>query len=109
MLDPEGLAIEGTATNLFLWQEGTLVTPDLSLSGVAGVMRGLVLECAVRLGVPVRIEPIFVDDLWGAQGLFLTNSLIGIWPVRELEGRPFDPTVGDRGLVEMVRALAYGG
>jgi 4-amino-4-deoxychorismate lyase len=40
MRDTKGLVIEGTMTNLFLVRDdGTLVTPDLSQSGVAGVMR----------------------------------------------------------------------
>jgi len=107
MLDYEGRVIEGATTNLFLWQGETLVTPDLAQSGVAGIMRGLVLECAVRLGIPVRIERIYVDDLWEADSLFLTNSLIGIWPVREVEGRSFNPDAGDPRLRELVRSLAF--
>lgn len=91
MQDTEGHWVEGTQTNLFLVREGSLLTPRLSRCGIAGVMRGLVMERACRYGLRVAEADIGTVDLAKAQGLFLTNSLIGIWPVRELEGYHYDP------------------
>ena len=90
MLDSDGLVIEGTKTNLFAVQaDGTLVTPDLSQSGVAGVMRAQILDSVTALGLVCRIEPVSVSMLESAQELFLTNSLIGLWPIRQLEARHY--------------------
>ena len=90
MLDSDGLVIEGTKTNLFTVQaDGTLATPDLSQSGVAGVMRAQILDSVAALGLVCRVEPVNVSMLESAQELFLTNSLIGLWPIRQLEARHY--------------------
>lgn len=89
MRDTDGQVIEGTMSNLFLVREGTLLTPDLAQSGVAGVMRAEVLEQARRLGIPNAQRPVSVDMVEQADELFLTNSLIGIWPIARLEARHY--------------------
>lgn len=88
MLDTSEQVVEGTMSNLFLIQGDALVTPDLSHCGVAGITRARVMEMARAWGLGCREEPVRVEDLWQAEGLFLTNTLIGLWPVRSLEGRP---------------------
>jgi 4-amino-4-deoxychorismate lyase len=87
MLDTEGRVIEGTFTNLFLVDGEHLLTPELNRCGVAGIMRGVVLDIAQRIGLACAERDIDLDDLGRADELFLTNSLIGIWPVRTLEAR----------------------
>lgn len=90
MRDTEGLVIEGTRTNLFLVRDdGTVVTPDLSQSGVAGVMRAQVLDSAAAMGMNCVIQAVTTDMVESAQELFLTNSLIGIWPIRRIEARHY--------------------
>jgi 4-amino-4-deoxychorismate lyase len=87
MLDSEGHVTEGTMTNLFLVRQGVLMTPRLDLCGVAGVMRGLVLEYAVEAGRRVEETRVGLDDLAAADEAFLTNSIIGVWPIRRIEQR----------------------
>jgi len=90
MRDTDGLVIEGTRTNLFLvCADGTVVTPDLSQSGVAGVMRAQVLDSAAAMGMSCIIQAVTTDMVESAQELFLTNSLIGIWPIRRIEARHY--------------------
>ena len=90
MRDTDGLVIEGTKTNLFLVRDdGTVVTPDLSQSGVAGVMRAQVLDSAAAMGMSCIIQAVTADMVESAQELFLTNSLIGIWPIRRIEARHY--------------------
>lgn len=90
MHDTDGLVIEGTRTNLFLvGTDGTLTTPDLSQSGVAGVMRAQVLDSAAAMGLTCVIQAVTTDMVASAQELFLTNSLIGIWPIRRIEARHY--------------------
>lgn len=85
LCDSEENAIEGTKSNLFLVTAGTLRTPDLSESGVAGVVRAEILETAARLGIRTEIGRVTKSDVESADELFLTNSLIGIWPIARLE------------------------
>ncbi|MCG5494692.1 aminodeoxychorismate lyase [Ectothiorhodospira variabilis] len=96
MLDTSGQVVEGTMSNLFLVRGDALVTPDLSHCGVAGITRARVLEMARAWGLSCREEQVGLEDLWQADGLFLTNTLIGLWPVRSLEGRamPMPPLIG---------------
>ncbi|MCL6268759.1 aminodeoxychorismate lyase [Sansalvadorimonas sp. 2012CJ34-2] len=72
--------IEGTMTNLFLVRDKRLLTPDLSLSGVDGVMRQWLLEES-SIKENIEIRPLTLADLHQADEVFLTNSVIGLWPV----------------------------
>ncbi len=87
LLDGEGHPVEGTMSNLFAVRNTTLLTPDLSQCGVAGIMRSVVMELARGLGLEVSVRPLSRADIRQADELFLTNSLIGIWPVAGLEQR----------------------
>ncbi len=87
LLDISGNVIEGTRSNLFLLINGELITPDLSRCGVAGVQRERVMEWAIKHGVPCHIERFGLPELLAADEMFLVNSVIGLWPVRELQGR----------------------
>jgi 4-amino-4-deoxychorismate lyase len=84
-----GHVIAGTMTNLFIVSRDRLLTPDLSHSGVQGVMRGMVLERALELSLDVRTVNITQSDVLQAEEVFLTNSLIGLWPVRRIESREY--------------------
>lgn len=85
--DDAGQPLSGTRTNLFWVQAGRLRTPRLDRCGVAGLMRDKVLATAAALGIDTEIAPGTWGDLAGAAEAFLTNSLIGIWPVAQLEAR----------------------
>lgn len=81
MLDGDGHLIDCTMSNLFLVIEGVLYTPDLSCCGVEGVMRSAVIETAQQHNIPMDIAPLKHTMLEKAQEMFITNALIGIWPV----------------------------
>ncbi len=89
MLDHEGFLVEGVMSNVFLVQDAGLRTPLLDRCGVAGVMRGLVLDSARDLGLAVEHARILPEEALGADEIFLTNSVIGIWPVSLLGGKKF--------------------
>lgn len=79
--DLHGNLIEGTMTNLFLVISGDLWTPDLNMSGVAGVMRQWILDTMPRYGIKTRICNIVPDALQQASEVFVCNSVNGVWPV----------------------------
>jgi 4-amino-4-deoxychorismate lyase len=99
MLDTEGAVIEGTMTNLFAVGGRGLRTPDLSSCGVAGIVRAVVLDLAREMKIPCRTERLVLVDVLAADEIFLTNSVIGIWPVARLGDKVF-------GVGEVTRRLA---
>ena len=79
--DNEGYLVEANAANLF-WRKGnTLFTPDLTDSGVNGIMRQSIIQLAQKLNwkiVIVREKP---ETLYQADEVWLTNSLMPVLPV----------------------------
>lgn len=87
LLDEAGNVIEGTMSNVFAWHEGALHTPDLGRCGVAGVQRDRVLAFARELGLAVQVDALPLARLMAADEVMLCNSVIGVWQVREFNGR----------------------
>jgi len=86
MLDVDAQVIEGTMSNLFLITKHGLLTPALTECGIEGVMRSRILEWAEGEGIPCDLRSnIRLEDVFSADSLFFTNSVIGVWPVRQLE------------------------
>lgn len=81
MCDTQGQVISGTMSNLFIVEEGTLVTPLLDQAGIEGITRERILESAALLGIPACIEGIDRQRLESASAIFFCNSVMGIWPV----------------------------
>ncbi len=96
----DGRVVCGTMTNLFMVQSGRLSTPDLFRDGVKGVMRRVVIETANSMGIDCIERDIDTDDLNQAEELFLTNSLIGIWPVTGLEANRYEIGILTRRLMQ---------
>lgn len=87
LLDAEGHLIEGTRSNLFLVSQGQLATPDLSRCGVAGIQRGRVMAWALQHGITLHVRDVGLEEALQADELFIVNSVIGLWPIRELGKR----------------------
>lgn len=91
MLDADGNVIEGTMSNVFMRKENRLLTPDLSQCGVAGLQRERIMELAPALGLTVAVEQIPLRTLLDADEVLVCNSVIGVWPVRQIGPRTWMP------------------
>jgi 4-amino-4-deoxychorismate lyase len=89
--DAAGRVIEGTMGNLFIARGGRLATPRLDRCGVVGAQRERVRELAGRAGIACEEGEIRWEELAGADEMFLTNSLIGVWPVARMGERRWAP------------------
>ncbi len=89
MMDINNHIIEGTMTNLFFAKNGILHTPTLSQSGVSGIIRSIVIELAHRYDIAVIEHTCDKNNLLSADEVFVTNSIIGIWPVKQIETTPY--------------------
>jgi branched-chain amino acid aminotransferase len=84
-LDASGLVSEGSGENLFVVRKGTLVTPPLVSSVLAGITRDSVLALARRLGIPVIEERIPREMLYVADEVFFTGTAAEITPIRSID------------------------
>jgi para-aminobenzoate synthetase/4-amino-4-deoxychorismate lyase len=96
ILTDEGEVLEAGRANVFVVTEGGLATPPADGRILPGTARAATLDLAAELGVPAAERRLYLDDLHGADDLFLTSSLRGIRPVRSVDGEPLgapDPLV----------------
>lgn len=87
MCDADGHLVCGTRSNLFWGAGRALYTPPLDRVGVKGLMHRNIGRTADTLGLRLREQRISPDQLDDAEEVFVTNSLIGLWPVRALDAR----------------------
>lgn len=79
---------EGTASNVFLYRYGELLTPDLESGCLPGITREVVLEVALGEGLKVRETAVSPIDLAQAEEAFLTSSTRELMPLVEIDGLP---------------------
>lgn len=91
MLDHDGSVIEGTMSNLFVYRQGILLTPDVGQCGIAGIIRGRILALANELNIDAMIATLNLHDMEDADELFLCNSIIGVWPIQAVGDKAFTP------------------
>lgn len=87
LLDTQGFVSEGSGENIFMVRKGTLVTPPLSASILAGITRDTVLTLAREDGLEVREERITRDELYLADEAFFTGTAAEVTPIREVDNR----------------------
>lgn len=89
VLDTNDNVVEGTMSNLFIVKDGALYTPELSHCGICGVIRNIILLKARDWQWQAYCSNITVDTLMAADEVFFCNSIIGIWPVRSINGQTY--------------------
>lgn len=78
-LNTKGQIAEGCVSNIFVVRKGEILTPDSSCGLLPGIMRAYVMRT-----VPVTETILYPEDLKDCEECFVTNSLMGIMPVRRL-------------------------
>ena len=90
MRDEENNIIEATMSNLFLVKnDNEIVTPDLEQCGIEGIARSCIMTEIQKMGIRLSIEPVSLEAIEQAEGLFVTNSIIKIWPVKQFKQIPY--------------------
>lgn len=75
--------IEATSANVFFYQNNKLYTPDVSHSGVNGIMRQNILAKYPK----TIIKSVSLDDIAQAEEIFICNCIMGIMPISNYNGR----------------------
>jgi len=89
VLDYEGFVVEGTMSNLFWVKDGVIYSPSLERCGVAGVVRDFLIERLTADGHSVEVGLYPLADVIAADEIFVCNSLIDIWPVKQLDSNHY--------------------
>ncbi len=104
-LGSHGYLTEGTVSNLFLVKDKTLITAPPWIGVLEGVTRHRVMEAARRGKIPVQEIPVTRHELFNAQEAFLTNVLMGIAPIAQVDGRQIGTQVPGPITRRLMRAL----
>lgn len=105
LLNPQGQVLEGSHTNIFISRGGEVLTPPLSLPILPGVTRGIVIDLLRESGIPCHEKVFYREDLFTADEAFLTNSLIEVAPLLEVDGRKIGK--GIKGKITSIAERAY--
>ena len=88
MLSPDGYVAEGSGENLFLMQNGKLVTPPSTDGILVGITRDTVMTLArEELGIETVERHIDRIELYTSDECFLTGTAAHITPVAEIDHR----------------------
>ena len=87
-LSLEGIVLEGPTSNVWMLEQGKLLTPSLDLGILAGVTRGTLLESAAAAGIEVEEGSYPLIRMADAQEVFISSSVREVMPVIAVDGEP---------------------
>ncbi len=88
LLDDHGHVCEGTAENIFVVQDGRIVTPPQTASILDGISRRSIIQIARDLGLEVVERDVARAELTLADEVFMTGTGAELTPVREIDDHP---------------------
>lgn len=86
LLDARGCVTEGSGDNVFAVRGDRLLTPP-ALHVLEGITRATLLELAPGAGLRAEEGELTPYDLYTADEVLLTSTVVGVLPVVELDGR----------------------
>lgn len=89
LINSTGHLAEGSVSNLFIVQNGHVLTPQVADGALPGIMRQKVLELCRTLSIPAGEESLTAQKLDQADEAFFTNSLLGVMPIAQVQSRIF--------------------
>ena len=93
LLDESGNLTEGRGSNIFLVKDGAVATPQGRFV-LEGITRGVVMELADGLDLPVAEKDLDLFDAYTADEAFLTSTSLCICPISRVNGA----AIGDGGV-----------
>ena len=101
MLNERGEVSECTAANIFIVKNDKVLTPPLSSGCLEGVTRGVLMEIASEAGTSVGEQTLRMEDVLGADEVFVTSTNRNVIGVKEIAGQ----MIGDGKGGELTRRL----
>ena len=79
---------EATASNAFIVRDGEVHTHPTNGRILPGITRDVLLELAHDEGIAVRERPVTVDELRGADEVFLSSTTTNVTAITHVDGEP---------------------
>jgi branched-chain amino acid aminotransferase len=101
LLDDKGTVCEGSGENIFVVQDGKIVTPPQTASILDGISRRSVITLATDLGFDLVEREVARAELYLADEVFMCGTAAELVPVREVD----DHAIGSGEPGEVTRAV----
>ena len=92
---------EGCISNVFLVKDSVLYTPPINTPVLPGVARKTVCILALQNSIKFTEKDLTIDDLLGADEIFLTNVIMQVMSINKVENH----TVGDGRVGDVTKKL----
>ncbi len=86
-LNEKGQVTEASTSNVFLVSQNVLRTPRQESGILPGITKDAILELAPQIGIMALETDILPEEIAEADEAFLTNSVVEIMPVTNLDGK----------------------
>jgi len=83
----DGVALEGSSSNLFVVEDGCVITNRRTNFILPGITRNIVIECCREGSLALDEVPIRLDLLKSAEEIFVTHTSGEVVPIINLDGR----------------------
>jgi branched-chain amino acid aminotransferase len=87
LMSPNGYVSECTGENLFVVQDGRILTPPVSAGALAGITQQCVHAIATDLGIDYEVAHLLRSDLYTADEAFLSGTAAEVVPIRSVDDR----------------------
>lgn len=95
ILNTDNHIAECAVSNIFIVEKNTVITPSLKANVLPGITRKIVLELCKENGIHASEELFGVERIFGANEVFITNSLMEIMPVSKIDGHAVGKPIPD--------------
>jgi branched-chain amino acid aminotransferase len=85
LLNSRGYIAEGTSCNVFWVRDNIVCTTPLPSGALPGITRAAIIELCIKMNIAHREKNAKPGDLRRAQGVFLTNTSMGVIEVESLD------------------------
>jgi branched-chain amino acid aminotransferase len=87
LMSPNGYVSECTGENLFVVQDGRILTPPVSAGALAGITQQCVKTIAADHGIDYEVTHLLRSDLYTADEAFLSGTAAEVVPIRSVDDR----------------------
>lgn len=87
LLSYNGYVAEGPGENIFLVQDGKLITPSRSADILLGITRDSTIKLAENKGIIVEEREVHHEELYTSDEVFFTGTAAEITPITEVDSR----------------------
>ncbi len=88
LLSADGYVAEGPGENIFLVEEGELVTPSREADILLGITRDSLMKIAESMGIVVNERQVHREELYTCDEVFFSGTAAELTPIVSIDSRP---------------------